>query len=695
MKYYSKIDKIIKEHIRERRTGGDLLKSKKRNKNKIVISKARIIFIASSVTIMLLILIGRLGYTMIYKSDDLNKKAICQWETEVEIRPRRGKILDRNGQELAGSVEVFRVDADLEILRQRLESNKLTMRDITPELAKILDLDEEELYEKMTKRLNNGELVKSSILKRKITKDQVDAINALNEKFNLWGILIYPDTKRYYTNDNFLAHVLGHVNIEDKGVTGVELMYDKYLRGIPGIQIFERDARGVALPNKVIEYTKPIDGRNVILTIDEAIQHFAERAAEQGLKKYKPKSISVIVMNPNNGEVLAMVNKPDYNPNKPWDDNKSYEENQRMWRNIAISNNFEPGSTFKVVTTYAALAEKVTYEAEKFNCKGYKMIQGQPIYCWNRGGHGEETLVDLLKNSCNPGMMELAERLGAEKLNKYVQLFGFGKRTGIDLNGEASGIIMKTEDIKPVNLATISFGQTNAVTGIQFMKAFNAIANGGNLITPHVMKEITHYDEGVMVTDIEYDNYNTTQILDENIARNLRRYLQVVVDEGGGKLTKIPGYNIAGKTGTAQKPAENGGGYGDKHIHSFVGMAPSDNPQITISVVIDEPSPEFSYSSQTAPVIAKQIFEDTFEYLSVNPGAIGIKRDEVVLKDVKVPKLKGLDIKEAKKVLKENNLRFKIASEGKRVYEINPPAGSTVKEGQEITIYAKDLPKEK
>lgn len=306
-----------------------------------------------------------------------------------------------------------------------------------------------------------------------------------------------------------MAHVLGHTNSDGAGLTGAELYYNKDLAGKPGVRISETDNKSKELPDTISEYTKPVDGNDVVLTIDEMIQSFCEKAAAQALSDNKAKAVTIIAMNPKNGEILAMVNKPDYNPNNPWEGAKTSDELQKLWRNRAVSDTFEPGSIFKVVTASAALAENKVSENDKFVCNGSVKISNRIIHCWKVGGHGVENFVDLLKNSCNIGFAEVGKRLGKDLLCKYISKFGFGQKTGIDLPGEAQGIVKNVKNVTDLDVATISFGQVNTVSCVQYLAAFNAVANGGTWIRPHIMKEISHYDEDSQSTVInrKYSDY--------------------------------------------------------------------------------------------------------------------------------------------------------------------------------------------
>ncbi|MEY7998681.1 stage V sporulation protein D [Clostridium sp. Mt-5] len=592
---------------------------KREYRDRVIIRK-RMIIAFSFLFLAFFLLVCRMGYVMIYKSSELKSMAVAQWTSDVKIDAKRGKILDRSGNELAVSANVYRVDLDMNTLKQTMEEKKISEDKLSGELAGILSMDKNDVSKILNKTLPGGLPIGSATLKRRVEKEAADKVRNLN----LNGILVSSDTKRYYPNNNFLAQVMGHTNSDGVGLTGVELYYNKELAGTPGSRIAELDRKSQELPYTISEFTKPVDGKDIVLTIDEMIQHFAEKSAEQALNDYKAKAVSIVVMNPKNGEILAMANKPDYNPNDPWIKGESYDELQKTWRNRAVSDTFEPGSIFKVVTAQTALETNSVGPNDTFSCDGSITIGKRVIHCWKTSGHGVQSFGDILKNSCNVGFAELGKKIGKEKLNDYIHKFGFGQKTGIDLPGEARGIVKKTQDISDVDLATISFGQANTVTAVQYLKAFNAVANGGNLITPHVMKQIEHYDEnsGKEIVDKTYDvKANTQKILDSSKAAQLRGYLETVVSEGGGKNAFIGGYHIAGKTGTAQK-AGVGGYQPGKYVASFAGMAPASDPKVTVLVSVDEPDPSNYYAAQTAAPTAKQVFTDIFNYLAIKGDAV-------------------------------------------------------------------------
>ena len=649
-----------------------------------VIIKKRMLITFGILFLLFFLLTIRLSYIMIGQSEHLTKIAKEQWTSDVKIDARRGRILDRNGRELAISANVYRVDLDMNTLRQHLEEKGITREEIAPKLADALKMDKEEVLKILNKTLPNGLPMASANLARRIEKAEADKVNELNIR----GILVSSDTKRYYPNDNLLSHVLGFVRSDGVGLTGIELSYDKDLSGIPGRIISETDNKSKGQPYIISEFTKPVDGKDLVLTIDEMIQQFCEKAAQQAMSDNKAKAVTIIATDPNTGEILALVNKPDFNPNNPWEEGKSREELEKMWRNRAVNDTFEPGSIFKVITAYGAMEENLVKEDDHFVCGGSNRVANRIIRCWKRTGHGNQNFVDILKNSCNVGFMELGRRLGKENLNKYINRFGFGQKTGIDLPGEAKGIIRKTESITDVDLATISFGQSNTVSSIQYLAAFNAIANGGKLITPHVMKEIVHFDNDKKIIDKKYENSKEKSILKEDIAHTLRGYLEKVISEGGGKNANIPGYHIAGKTGTAQKVSSVTKSYETgKYIASFAGMAPAEKPIVSLFVSIDEPDPSNYYAGQIAAPVAKQVFNDIFNYLAIEADASGDKVARSMLKDVIVPEVRGMKKDEATKILKQMNLTYDLDSKGDYIVDMNPKPGYSVKEGDKIVLY--------
>lgn len=625
---------------------------------------------------------------MVVEGEKLKSIAERQWVSTVKIDAKRGRILDRKGNELAISANVYRVDLDMNTLRETLRTKNSSNEIIAPQLAKSLDMKQEDVLKILNTTLPNGLPIASANLKRRIEKEQADAIRELK----LDGIIVSPDTKRYYPNDNLLSHVLGHTNIDGAGLTGIEKQYNSILAGTPGVLVSETDLKGKDLPYSISKFTKPIDGKDIKLSIDETIQYFCEEAALQALKDNKAKTVSIMVMDPKTGEVLAMANKPDYNPNNPWEGSHTSDELQKLWRNRCVSDTFEPGSIFKVITAVAAIEENAVSSSDKFQCNGSTTIGKNTIKCWKTSGHGTQSFVDILKNSCNMGFIQVGEKLGKDRLYTYIDKLEFGKKTGIDLPGEANGIIKKLSTVTNLDLATISFGQTNTVSMIQYLTAFNAVANGGYLITPHLLKDVVTYDKDnkeIVESSFKYDK---KKVLNENSVATLRSYLEQVVSDGGSKNAFIEGYHIAGKTGTAKKIGPRGGYEENKYISSFAGMAPANDPRITIMISIDEPDPAQYYAGQIAAPVAKTLFNNIFNYLALKPDASGEEVAKSLLRDVLVPNARGMKKNDAIKLLKDNKLNFQTEGTGEYIKDCSPVPGFTTKEGTKIILYLGETP---
>lgn len=637
---------------------------------------------------LIMAIVLNLFRVMVIKGQEYYGIAEDQWTSSVKIQARRGSILDRNLKELAVSANVYRVDLDLKTIREYLEKHSLQYEDIAPKIAEALEMSNEKVLKVLNTKDSKGNPAGSAYLIRRIEKYKVDKVKELK----ISGIIISPDTKRYYPNNSYLAHVLGSTDIDGKGLTGIELMYDEELTGVDGFRIVELDAKSRDLPYSISEYIDPIDGKNVVLTIDEKIQFFAEKAATQALSDNKAKAVSIIVMNPENGEILAMVNKPDFNPNTVRDEVATYDELQKLWRNRIVNDIYEPGSIYKIVTAMAAIEEGLVSENDVFNCNGHKEVGGRVIHCWKRTGHGSQNFAEILQNSCNVGFMEIGERIGAETLNKYIEKFGFGQKTGIDLSGEAKGIIKKTENISSVDLATISFGQTNTTTPIQFLAAVNAVANDGVWVKPHLLKEVSYYDnEFNYIVDKKFENFNERRVVSEKSSVLMRDLLEKVVSEGSAGRAFIEGYEIAGKTGTAQKVDPETGTYGvGKYISSFVGFAPARDPKVSIFISIDEPSAGEYYAGVITTPVARQLFSDLFNYMSIDISSTNDEVRKSLLKDVIIPEIRDLKVEDGQQILKELNLEFEGVGEGDKIIDITPKPGYSVKEGTKIIIYKGD-----
>ncbi|ELC8371955.1 stage V sporulation protein D [Clostridium perfringens] len=661
------------------------MKAKKKNK-KIKLNEGRVLAFLLAIVILFLALSGRLLYISIFRSKDYKAMAEEQWTNEIQIDARRGRILDRNNRELAVTANVFRVDLDLITLRKYIDKKDTDNIEIAKLLAEALEMDEEKVLSRIELTYPSGNPANSATLIRRIEKEKADKVKELDIK----GVIVSEDTKRYYPNGDFLSHTLGTTNADGEGLSGLELYYNEELMGIPGVRVSEVSGNSTSNPYSETSFTPPVDGKDMTLTIDENIQYFVEKVAEDALKKHNADSVSIAVMNPKNGEILAMANKPDYNPNEPYKGYENFpgkdktEKMENMWKNDAVSNTFEPGSIFKMVTASAAVQEGIAGGNETYFCPGGKNVSGTYIKCWKPDGHGTETFDQILENSCNVGFMEMGAKLGAEKLNEYIKLFGFGKQTGIDLPGETTGIVLPNDKIGPVELATISFGQTDSASSVQMMAAMNTIANGGTWIQPHIMKEISHEDpSGARVVDKTFVPKKIDNIIDQKTAMRVSEALEKTVHFGSPKRAYIEGYGIAGKTGTAEKVDPETGTYGAGYIASFAGFAPYDNPQVSLIVIIDNPKNGEHFGGIVAAPFAGELFNNIFNYISLNEGQLDAKDESVI-----IPDLRGDKVTSAEKTLNELGINCVIEGDGTFVTSVTPIPGYKVKKGDSITLYA-------
>ncbi|MFO7153531.1 MAG: stage V sporulation protein D [Caldicoprobacter oshimai] len=644
-----------------------------------VTNRKRLVALLLGFTLIFFALTIRVGYIQLVWGVDLQKKAADQWTRDLDVFPRRGVIKDRNGKVLAQS-------ATSESIAAR-PSQISDPQKVASLIAPILGLDEQELYKKLSNTSSTYVWIK-----RQVDRETANKIRALNIK----GLDFTEEPKRYYPNGSLAAHVLGFTMKYAepgeglKGQEGIELYYDKYLKGFPGKIVMETDAAGREMPYNVDRYIPPINGLNLVLTIDQVIQYFTEREINNVVAKYNPKKVYAIVMDPNTGEILAMANWPTFDPNDPPRDVGNFEEMQQYVKNFACKDNIDPGSTFKIITAAAALEEEVVSLDSTFNCPGYKMVDGQRINCWRAGGHGHETFPEAVQNSCNPVFMELALRLGKDKFYHYLNEFGFGQPTGIDVLGEERGIIMPKESVKNVDLARMGFGQAISVTPLQLITAVSAVINGGNLMKPYIAKELREVviDENGQETERVVKTVapqKVRQVISPETSKIMREVLESVVTDGSGRNAYIPGYRVGGKTGTAQKYGPGGKIIPNKNISSFIGFAPADNPRVIVLFMVDEPQAPVTFGSIIAAPYVKNILEDTLKYLGVEPVF-----DEETQKDMQqvgVPDVIGMDLEEAAQVLREAGLEYLADETGTVVKDQMPKPGAKVISGTTVLLY--------
>ncbi|WP_409253612.1 stage V sporulation protein D [Bacillus sp. SCS-153A] len=605
----------------------------------------------------------RLGYVQFFMGDKLTSWAKDSWSRNIPFEPERGKILDKNGVELAtnqSAPTVFVVPRQITDPAHTAEK-----------LAAALNLPLEDVYNYVTKSASMVRINEA----RKISYEKAKEVRDLDLK----GVYIAEDSKRYYPFGSYLSHVLGFAGIDNQGLMGLELYYDKELSGEGGSVKFFSDAKGKRMPDMADDYEAPIDGLDLKLTIDTKVQTIIERELDIAEAAYNPDGIIAIAMDPNNGEILAMSSRPTFDPanfrNVP----------QEIYnRNLPIWSTYEPGSTFKIITLAAALEEnKVDLKKEKFHDSGHVEVAGSTLHCWKRGGHGTQTFLEVVQNSCNPGFVELGERLGKETLFKYIKDFGFGQKTGIDLQGEGKGLLFNLDRVGPVEQATTAFGQGVAVTPIQQVAAVSAAINGGTLYQPYVAKELVDPQTGEVV--MRNTPQAKQQVISKETSEQIRYALESVVAQGTGKGAFVEGYRVGGKTGTAQK-VKNGRYMENNHIVSFLGFAPADKPEIVVYLAVDNPKGTVQFGGVVAAPIVGNIIGDSLRAMGVPPRKDQIEKETTWLDTplLETPNLVGLSRKELQKQL--FNLKLDISGKGDKVAAQSPEPGVKIKEGGTIRI---------
>lgn len=632
------------------------------NATNIIIRK-RITKLFLIVGAVLFLLVGRLAWIQFVQGEWLRQQAMENRMDDVPVPATRGTIYDRNGKELVASVS-----AD-SIMAFPADIKKGDPEKTARELAAILNLDYKEIYNKIT-------VIKSSVwVKRKV---ELSKSKLIREK-NLKGIEIYEERQRSYPNGKLAAHVLGFVGTDNTGLNGIEMSMNKELSGTDGRIVAEKDAAGREIPQATHNYIEPVPGKSLVLTLDETIQYFAERELDKVVEKYQPKGASIIVMDPKTGGILAMANRPDFDPNK-------YSEfPQENWRNNAIWLNYEPGSTFKIITTAGALEEGVVSPESRFYDPGYIMVADRRIKCWKTQGHGAQSFLEVVEHSCNPGFVKIGLDLGRDRFYKYIKAFGFGERTGVSLAGESKGIVIPQKDVKPISIATISIGQSISVTPIQLITAVSAVANDGVLLKPQLVKEIRSAD-GRQVKRIEPEIVK--EVISKSTAKQLAGVLERVVSPlGTGADAIVEGYRMAGKTGTAQK-AGPGGYMQGKYVSSFAGFGPVDNPRIAVLVVIDEPQGGAYYGGVIAAPVFQSLARDIMRYLDVPPQVSPDEVKEDPLKqEVMVPDVINASVEEAQQILRESGLNARIEGSGEWIVNQLPKSGGRVKLSTQVVLY--------
>lgn len=566
-------------------------------------NKKKMLVVFSAAVIIIFALLGRLVYLMVFDAEYYQKRAEALHEREREIKAARGEIVDRNGVVLATNKTVCTIS----VIHSQIEDPEKVIRI----LAEELELSEE-IVRKRVEKVSSMEKVKTNVEKE---------IGDIIRNYNLAGVKVDEDFKRYYPYGELASKVLGFTGGDNQGIIGLEVKYEDVLKGTNGTILTVTDARGIELEGIAENRVEPVAGNTLKVSLDYNIQSFCEQAAEKVMEEKQAEAVSVLLMNPQNGEILAMVNVPEFDLNDPFElpaeeggqesvsDEKKQELLNRMWRNRCINDTYEPGSTFKIITSAACLEEGVVHLEDTFSCPGYRIVEDRKIRCHKVGGHGSETFVQGIQNSCNPVFMDIGLRLGAERFYDYFSQFGLLNLTNVDLPGEAGTIMHRKEDIGLVELATMTFGQSFQITPIQMLTTVSSIINGGRRVTPHLGVEMLDKKGNTLET---YSYKEEKGVVSEETSETMRMLLESVVSEGSGKNAYIEGYRIGGKTATSQTLPRSA----NRYIASFIGFAPADQPQVIGMVIIHDPQGVYYGGTIAAPVL-KDIYDNVLPYLGI------------------------------------------------------------------------------
>ena len=572
-----------------------------RDRNLKTFQRQSALFIIIVIVLCSALLCGRLAYIMISQAPHYGVMAEKLHERERAIKAKRGVLYDRNGSVIAGNVSV----STISVIHSQIEEPEKVIKVLSEELG----VDEAEVRKRVEK-VSSREKIKTNVPKE--TSDRI-------REYNLSGVMVDEDYKRYYPYGSLASHVIGFTGADNQGIIGLEVTYDNYLQGKDGAILTLTNANGIEIENAAEDRLEPISGNSLILSLDVNIQQYAEQAAKRVMEQKEAKAARIIVMNPDNGEIYAMVNVPEFDLNNPFvltsgetvrtSVKEDMDELNNMWRNPCISDTYEPGSTFKIITAAAALEEGAVKLTDTFSCPGYIAVEDRKIRCHKAGGHGSETFVQGIMNSCNPVFITVGQRLGVESFYKYLERVDVLKKTGVDLPGEAATIMHKKENVGAVELATVSFGQSFQITPLRLMASASAIVNGGHSIVPHFGVGITD-DDAKDIKKIEYETKDN--MVSKEVSETMQSLLEAVVSEGTGKKAYIEGYHVAAKTGTSEKlPRRN-----NKYIASCLGFAPANDPKVMALVLIDEPQGIYYGGTIAAPVIS-ELFDSILPYMGI------------------------------------------------------------------------------
>lgn len=623
----------------------------------------RIRFVFLICIIILIAIIIKVFYIQVFTYEKLNNLAESLWSRELPIKADRGLIVDRNGEALASNITTV----SLVVVPGQIKEPEKVAKD----LSSILKSDYKDMLAHVTKSTSIERVHPEG---RRLDFDIAEQIN--NLKYD--GVYLLKESKRYYPYESVLSHVLGYVGIDNQGLSGIELYYDSYLTGADGAIKYFSDGKGNKLELTEI-YEAPTPGVTLELTIDMRLQMAVENELDNVVAKYSPEQALIMAMDPKSGEILAMASRPNFN-------NNEYQKysTEVINRNLPIWMTYEPGSTFKIITLSAALEEKtINLFNDTFHDGGAIEVDGAVIHCWKHGGHGTQTMLEVVENSCNPGFVKIGQTLGTEKLMSYINNYGFGSKTGVDLNGESSGILFKTENMGPVELATTSFGQGISVTPLQQIRAVSAAINGGNLYTPHIVSSFKESETGSIIKKVE--PHSEKQVISEETSKLVRHALESVVASGSGKNAYIENYRVGGKTGTAQKVKD--GKYMDgNYILSFIGFLPANNPEIIVYVAVDNPKGVTQYGGVVSAPIAKSVLTSAIDILEIEPSKEGMPREYTWLdtKYLKLPNVIGMNKTDAKKALQ--NFKIEYSGTGDTIIYQTPEADYYAPEGETIKL---------
>jgi len=648
-------------------------------KEKVMGLERSIVWFLSILLVLIIILAGRIGWIQFIDGKRMTAKTEMLLRESKTLHSPRGTIYDKDGRELAVSS-----------MTKSLYANPSEIKDVDQAagaLASLVGMSPDEIKEKL---VAGGQFI---WIKRMLEPAVSQKLQAAIKEYDLKGLGFRDESKRYYPNDSLAAQVLGFVGTDDTGLDGLEMSLDKTIKGKLFEQLVDTDSHGIPIFKSIFTFTPTKQGKNVYLTLDSGIQFIVEQSLDKAMTSTGAKAATVIVMNPKTGEILAMANRPTYDPNQFY----KYSDNE--WKNRAVAYNYEPGSTFKTVVAAAALQEGKAYPEEIFIDKGYVEVSGRRIKNWNDDSYGSISFLDILKYSVNTGFVQVGMRLGAYKLTEYAQAFGFGKVTGIELPGEEAGLLFDPKDMRDSDTATMSIGQSIAVTPLQLITAVGAIANNGVLLKPHIIKEIRNADGSL---DREMSTQSVRQVISPETARTLTDMMEKEVSEGGGNKAAVKGYHFAGKTGTAEKLKDDGSGYSaGRYVASFVGFGPVEDPEVVILVVLDDPSGVY-YGGQICAPVASEILTQIMRHLGIRPqianeplvpalhpqpAVLGIQPQiQAPPGKVVAPGVLGMSMRQAGESL--NKLGLAMVPMGTGIAIRQSIAGNTIVEsGTEITVY--------